>query len=141
MFRSVLSVFLGFVLMMILTMTFFAVLFSIFPDSFPSLEEAEAGAPGTMSFGINCVVLVLDLLSAAFAGYFTAAVAGRKPLEHAGALALLVGTMGLVTLFTMFGDEPIWYQLSRLFGAPVAVAAGGYFRTWQYAEKVPPSSP
>ena len=70
MFRSVLSVFLGFVLMMMLVMTYQMGLWMT-TDIFPTPEQIESGDIPTTPIAINCVLLIIDLLIGLFGGYFT----------------------------------------------------------------------
>ena len=135
MFRSILCVFLGFVLMMIIASVYAAVLFNVFPDSYLTPEEMLAGASPKESVGVNLLMLFCDVVTAAFAGYFTAAIAIHKPFEHARALAILIFVMGGLTLLITFGLEPVWDAVSRLFGAPAGVALGGLIRQKQALSK------
>lgn len=132
MFRSILSVFLGFVLMVILAMTAMGILFTLFPYTPPGPDEielAEEVLPPVMAI---LLLMPIELIIAAFGGYFTAAVAGHKEREHAVALATVVFVMGLVSLVSAFGQEPIWYSLTRLVGTPIFVLLGGALRHRQY---------
>ena len=128
MFRSVLSVFLGFVLMAIIAISYSTIVFSMFPEVYPLPEDLAAGIEPQYSFAATFLLLCLDLLTALGCGYFTAAIARRKEKQHANALAILLLIMGGLTLITTFGMEPIWYALLRLVGAPVCVAMGGIIR-------------
>lgn len=129
MFRSILCVFIGFVLMMILAMIYPFVIFNTFPDSFPTTEEMVAGTPVKISIGVNVLILLFDILTATFAGFFTAAIAVYNPIEHARTLATIILIMGALTLALTFGQEPVWYAICRLFGAPAGVYLGGVLRT------------
>lgn len=128
MFRSGLSVFLGMVLMMILVMTYQMVLYFTMPDAFP---DPEADGAATMSLSFTALLLVLDFATALFAGYFTAAIAGRKEVKHAAALAIVVLALGLLTLVTRFGEEPVVYAVIRTLGVPCLICVGGGIRARQ----------
>jgi hypothetical protein len=135
MFKSVLCVFLGFVLMIILASVYAGVIFNVFPESYLTPEEIVSGVEPNVSLGVNLLMLLCDVVTAALAGYFTAAIAIHKPFEHALALAILIFVMGGLTLLTTFDMEPVWYAVSRLFGAPAAVAFGGFIRFKQSCPK------
>jgi hypothetical protein len=131
MFRSILSVVLGFILMSILTIVNFVILFSVFSDLVPAENNTT---PIELPLNALVFVFTLDILVALFGGYFTAAIAIVEPLKHARALAILIFVMRGVTLATTFGDEPLPYAISRFIGAPLAVYFGGWFRARQKAE-------
>lgn len=134
MFRSVLSVLLGLLLMGILPGVYVVGLAYLFPGEFLSPEAEEAlndayyviAEPTPIMQG---VILVCDFATAVFGGYFTAAIAIVNPKKHAAALAMLIGVLGVVSLVSMYGNEPLPYAAARTLGAPLLVYAGGVLRT------------
>lgn len=127
MFRSVLSVVMGFLVMALVTFAYIALLFMAFPDSFSDADES--GAAGLPTVGMQVAMLFFDFVTAMFGGYFTAAVAGSSPKKHAAALAILIGVLGLTNTIATFGTEPVAYAWVRTIGAPFLVYAGGMVRS------------
>lgn len=125
MFRSILAVALGFILMMILAMTYGRFMFSLYPEAQPVLAEDGTLSAGTMSLVFIFVLLALDFANAAFGGYFTAATAGRNERKHANALAILVLILGLLNLVSFLEVVPVAYAVARTFCAPIGVWVGG----------------
>ena len=132
MFRSVLSVFLGFVLMMILVMTYQMMMSMFAPEALPTAAQLESGTIPSIPVGINLIMLLCDVLIAVFGGYFTVAIAGKSRVGHAKALAAVIVLMSAMTLPMSLGVEATWYVALRFVGVPVCVSLGGRFRCTQY---------
>lgn len=126
MFRSVLSVVLGFLVMALTTFAYIALLVVAFPDSFSVADESGVAPPPSLA--IQLVTLFLDFATAVFGGFFTAAIAGTNPRKHALALAILIGTLGLINTISAFGSEPVVYAWVRTILAPFLVYGGGVLR-------------
>ena len=139
MFRSVLSVFLGFVLMMMLVMTYQMGLWMM-TDIFPTPEQIESGDIPTMPIAINMVLLVIDLLIGLFGGYFTVAIAGESRINHAKALAIVVILMSLASLSQSLAMESTWYVTLRFLVVPIFVVIGGRLRCKQSSTPKPESA-
>lgn len=75
------------------------------------------------------VSLVWGFLSAAAAGYLVGKVAGRRPLEHALALAVFTGLLGVVSLAVNLGDRSVGYELANLVLLLAGATAGGWLRS------------
>ena len=139
MFRSILSVFLGFVLMMMLVMTYQMGLWMT-TDIFPTPEQIESGDIPTMPIAINMVLLVIDLLIGLFGGYFTVAIAGESRINHAKALAIVVILMSLASLSQSLAVESTWYVTLRFLVVPMCVVLGGRLRCKQSSTPNPESA-
>lgn len=137
MFRSVLSVFLGFVLMMILVNSYLLILSMLSPDAFPTTEQMESGDIPLMPLGINLIMLLCDNIIAVFGGYFTVAIAGKSRVGHAKALALLIVIMGTLSLSQSLAIQAFWYVALRFINVPICVYLGGRYRCNQF---LPPDS-
>ena len=126
MFRSVLSVFLGAVLMMMLTMTFLMGMIMFLPNLFLNIDVDILASDLILSFG--------DVLIAIFCGYFTVAIAGKPRIVHAKALVGLVLLMSLVNLPNILAYKAHWYIGFRFCAVPVCVYLGGWLRCKQYPQ-------
>jgi hypothetical protein len=131
MFRSGLSVFLGFVLMAILVKSYQMVLWMTMPDIFPTPEQIESGDILLMPIGINVLMIVVDTLIGAFVGYFAIAIAGGSRIGHALSLAVLVIAMSLLSLSQSLALETVGYVWFRFLLVPICVVAGGLVRCKQ----------
>ncbi len=131
MFRSGMSVFLGFVLMAILVMSYQMVLWMTMPDIFPTPEQIESGDIPLMPIGINVLMIVVDTLIGAFGGYFSVAIAGGSRIGHALSLAVLVIAMSLLSLSQSLALETVWYLWLRFLLVPICVVGGGVLRCTQ----------
>ena len=123
MFKSVLSVFGGYLVMVVATLVLFAALGALAPDSFGSDPSL---APGV---GILLVILAAGLLCAIGGGWATARWAPRAPWMHVVALVGLLVVMSLVTMgLSSEQAAPAWYQVGLgLVGVGGALLGG---RLW-----------
>ena len=130
MYRSVLTVVMGFLVMALITFAYLSLSVILFPDQFPTpyAIHDEYYVVVTPTTAMQVATLVLDFATAVFGGYFTAAIAPTKPRKHALALAILIGVMGLMNTISTFGSEPVVYAWVRTIVAPFLVYAGGILR-------------
>ena len=77
------------------------------------------------------VNLALSGLAALLGGLTAARLSNQSPMGHAGALALLVLIMALITAFTAGGspgesNQPGWYPFVLAILGPLGVIVGGW---------------
>ena len=111
MIRSILSVIAGYATMVVLVMlaTVLAVK-TMLPAT--DLQSAMKLKPTPSYLAVN---LAYSGLFAVLGGFVTAAVAGRAPLPHALALAVMMIVLGIVSLLqSTSGQQPRWYGLTLL---------------------------
>ncbi len=121
MFRSILAVAAGYVVLAVLTVVSIYVLTLAFP------EYARAGelktTPPTLPVVLN---MLLGVVCAACGGWVTAALAARKPWTHALVLAGLVLLFGIAfAVQNWAGPHPEWYLVVLPFAGAAGVVAGG----------------
>jgi len=92
------------------------------------LAPAIVPAPGEDQFPSGfwmIVLLISDLAVLILGGYATASIAGRAELTHATLLGVAVSVLGLASLLTPWGLDPMWYQVVLLALAVPAAVVGG----------------
>jgi hypothetical protein len=114
MWRSILAVVVGYLVMAVAVMVLFAIAFRA-PDQKPTV--------GFMVFAVG-----YGFVAAIAGGYVTAAIARRAPLAHAAALAVVSAAMGLVSLITSGGREPVWFLGANVVAMIAGVLLGGAMR-------------
>jgi hypothetical protein len=115
--RSVFSVILGYLVFALSAFAFFLI----------SGQPPHQEAPTSVMLGSIAVGL-----SGAFAGGFLAAVlAGRRPLAHAVAVAMVMAAGAIFSLISTLGRGAIWTQLSALGVMVPAAVMGGIVRARQ----------
>ena len=77
---------------------------------------------------------------AAFGGYVSAWIAGRAPLAHAGAMAMVLAIGATVSLIATIGKGAIWSQICAIALMAPAAVAGGWLRQ-RLAGPTPSSAP
>lgn len=127
MFRSILSVFAGLVVM---TAAAFAIEFAVdafllhsYPINFPS-EAALARSNGVM-----LLTLAYSLLCMILGGYITSWLAPRSPVSHAIALAALQEILTVIAILEKLAPAPRWAWIANLLLVPIAIILGGYWRS------------
>jgi hypothetical protein len=65
---------------------------------------------------------------ALFGGYVSAWIAGRRPVAHAAAMAILLALGASASMLMTIGKGAIWSQLSALALMAPAAVAGGWLR-------------
>lgn len=80
------------------------------------------------SWTFIAVAVVWGFCASAIGGYLCGKIARRRPFEHAAALALTTGVIGVISMFASFGEEPVGFQLANLVVLMAGALAGGYLR-------------
>jgi hypothetical protein len=129
--RSVLSVILGYVVMLV------AVLLG--QVAFTALGSGMTVQPGeqpdTFYFVFNLSTGFFFLM---IGGYVTAILAGHSELKHALCLAALSVTMCIVSMVKYAGDQPLWYSISLMFLSIPGSLIGGHYRVRQVTDGTAP---
>jgi hypothetical protein len=112
--RSVAAVVLGYVV-------FAASAFAVF-----RLSGQAPHAPASVPFMLGTIAS--GVMFAAAGGYIAAWLAGRRPLAHAVAVALLLAAGALASLASTLGRGAIWSQVSALALMAPAAVLGGWLR-------------
>ncbi len=116
--RSIGAVVFGYMLFAFSTLAFFK-LTGLAPHS----EAAIAPMASSIAVGV---------ISALLGGYSAAWLAGRRPLAHGIAVALLLATGAAVSLFSTIGHGAIWSQAAALLLMAPSAAFGGLIRARQF---------
>ena len=82
--------------------------------------------PGQPTPGYLAINVLYGFLAALAAGYITGLAAGRRPVEHATALASITLIAGVISSLHYAGLEPIWYRWLMILAPPLLMLAGGY---------------
>jgi hypothetical protein len=117
--RSILAVIAGYLIIAVAVMALFAI-------SFPDADPANIPAP---SMGFMLFSIVYGFVFAVLGGYVTALLAKRAEMKHTLALGALGVVLGIISMVTAAGREPLWYQITNMVVIAAAVLLGGYFRT------------
>ncbi|MEO5820412.1 MAG: hypothetical protein ABIT71_07875 [Vicinamibacteraceae bacterium] len=75
--------------------------------------------------------MVVGVVAAGLGGYAAAALAGRSPLAHGIAVALVIAAGATASLVSAVGHGTIWSQLAALLLMVPSAAIGGAFRARQ----------
>lgn len=126
--RSILSVIAGYLVMAIAIMILFAVWFG-----------GDLEATPTTAFLLFS--LVYGFAAATAGGYVTALIAGRAEINHAAALAALAVVMGIVSVITAAGREPVWFQIANMVVVVAAILLGGSLRARQVLQRTDSTTP
>ena len=117
MLRSIAAVVLGYLVLAAPIIALFAAWFR---------TPAAVPTPAFMRFS-----LAYAFAFAVVAGYLTGVVARRLEMAHAVALAALCALLGLASMVTTAGREPVWYQAANLGFMVAGVLLGGRLRRRQ----------
>jgi hypothetical protein len=110
--RSIVAIMAGFIIMNVVLIIL----------SLPaSLFHVYSGNP---TLGFTLFNIFQRLLAAISAGSAAALVAGRKPIEHGGALAILLLAFGINALRHFTGEQPQWYPWLLVIATPLCAVAG-----------------
>jgi hypothetical protein len=71
------------------------------------------------------------VVSALLGGYVAAWLAGRRPMRHGGAVAVVLAVGALVSLLSTFGKGAIWSQVAALVLMAPSAIFGGWLRAKQ----------
>lgn len=117
MIRSILAVFVGYLVIALPIIALFAIWFR---------EPGTKPTEGFMLFSLG-----YSFLFAAVGGYVTSLIAKRSEMKHATALAAFSALMGIVSMIISAGQEPLWYQIANIVVLVAGVPLGGYVRNRQ----------
>lgn len=124
MFRSILSVFLGYVALAVTTMLSGILLCLAF--KLPLNPEAPTFKPPTAYILIN---LVCGLLAAMLGGFVAARLAPAAPRKHAAVLGAMVLVFGILYAVSgRNGPQPMWYLTALPVVGAAGVMLGGLWR-------------
>lgn len=111
MLRSFGAVIAGYLLFAVLAVALFAV------------TGRNAHAPAPLAFMIGSALC--GMLFAGLGGYVAARLAGRRPLTHAAALALVIAFGAGISIVTSPRGDAVWSQVTAMFlMAPSAILGG-----------------
>ena len=115
--RSIIAVLFGYFIFAVLAFAFFRI----------SGHAPHQPAPVPVMLGS----IVVGAIAALLGGYLAALIAGRRPLAHGVAVAVVLAAGATFSLVSTIGHGSVWSQISALvLMAPCAVA-GGWFRQRQ----------
>jgi hypothetical protein len=116
--RSFVAVFVGFMVMVIVSRVIFSPLF----------VSTMGRQTSDLSVGYLIANAVYSV-SAVFVGGLAAAfVAQAKPIQHTAALAALIFAVGMLSYLHYVGPQPLWYRIGMQIVSPLsAVAAGALY--------------
>lgn len=119
MIRSILAILAGYIVIVALVLAGTYALQSLKPHWFLD------GAPVTA--GYLATNITYSLVAAWIAGYVTAIIAGRAPMQHAFALA---GVSVAMAVFAAINgaEQPRWFQLLRAAVMAAAIISAGWMR-------------
>ena len=126
MMKSVACVIAGYGVMVVVTMTLFAVLGAVAPEQFGMERVIQ---PGTVSL---LVILTVGLGAALGGGWVTGRLAPRTPSRHVAALVILILIMAGLNCF-MEGEAtaPAWYRIGLMIVGVAGAWLGGCLRLAQ----------
>ncbi len=78
--------------------------------------------------GVLVASIAVGILAAIAGGYLGARLAGRQPLAHGVAVAMVVALGATVSLVSTVGHGAIWSQLAALALMAPSAAVGGWVR-------------
>ena len=125
--RSVLAVFAGLLLTMLLIVIATMIAVKIF------IGNLEQGAPFQLSTSYIVTNLIYSSLITGLGGYVTATIAERYRLLHAGVLAGLLFVFSLAAYAQNANQpqarqQPRWYAITLIFLGPVCVMIGALLK-------------
>jgi hypothetical protein len=85
--------------------------------------------PATLSIMLGSIAV--GMASALLGGYLAALIAGRRPISHGIALAVLIATGAIVSLVSTLGHGSVWSQIAALALMVPCAVAGGWLRAKQ----------
>jgi hypothetical protein len=112
--RSILAVFLGYAI------------FAVSSGAIFLLSGHPAHAPASVAFMLMTVIA--GIVFAAIGGYVAGWLAGRRPVAHAVAMAVLLATGAAVSLVMTLGQGAVWTQVAALVLMAPSAVLGGWWR-------------
>jgi hypothetical protein len=136
MFRSVLSVLAGIV---VLTATSFAIEAAVNPLLLRAFPQALPGPEALISNPwVKTLMFAYGFLCVAAGGYVTALVARRRPIRHAAALGIVQAGLTILAMFSPEGNHATllqWVTIAVL-SIPAALAGGILYKRRQRDEEL-----
>ncbi len=119
MIRSILAVCVGYAVTVLLVgMALFA-----YAIARPQVMEATRPTGGYLIFN-----LATGAITAVAGGWLTARIAGRKPIAHGIALAIVASLMAVASVALDWGKHPLWYAAILVLGFPSLMVCGSALR-------------
>ena len=112
--RSIGSVVLGYLIFALSAFAFFQL----------SGQPPHAEAP----FSIMLASILVGVAAAFAGGHVAARLAGRKPVAHGIAVAVILAIGAAISLVSTLGHGAVWSQISALVLMAPGAALGGWFR-------------
>jgi len=113
--RSVLAVIAGFLAMAVIVMAL--TLLSV------AVLQLKSGHPTPGYLALN---VIYSLAAAVFGGWIAALVAGRTPVAHGIALAVVMLILSAVSYIHYTANQPVAYQLFLTVAPPLAAVFGAW---------------
>ena len=113
--RSSLAVVLGYFLAVFVSMIIVTFLF-----------HDRTGPPSSPKVAVGLIAVVIGSLGA---GIVTALISGEGPVGHALVVAVGVAVVGLISMVSGLGAEPLWYSLASLVVQVPAIVGGGILKS------------
>jgi len=127
MIRSLLSVALGYVVMLVAQLGGDTVLTALAPAIMPEPGEPPDSAYFAFRLGTGFFFIAIG-------GYVAAMLAGRSEMKHALSLGALSITACILEGYYFAGEQPLWYTIALMFLSIPGALVGGHFRARQVAE-------
>lgn len=83
---------------------------------------------GHMSASFMLGFVIYGMVFAGLGGYVAAWLAGRRPVSHAAAVAIILAVLAAVSLVATLGNGVIWTQVLAITLMAPAALAGGVLR-------------
>lgn len=100
--------------------------FALSAAAFFLLTGQPPHAPAPLSIMLGCIAV--GIASAFLGGYLAARIAGRHPLAHGVAVALILALIATLSLVSTVGHGAIWSQGAALVFMAPSAALGGLAR-------------
>jgi heme A synthase len=120
MWKSIVSVVLGYIVMVIIVVISTSIAAVLLLDS-----------PDQISTAYLIANLVLGFIAATAGGFVTSKIAPNNPTQHVYYLAALVIILGLLLLAEPQTGQPNWYPWAIMLAGAAGVLTGG----WYYGQK------
>jgi len=128
MFRSLLALMLGYVVMLVSQLGGDTALTAIAPEMMPQPGEPPDVAYFAYRLGSGFFFIALG-------GYMTALLAGRAEMKHALGLAALSVVASILEVQYYPTTQPLWYSIALMFLSIPSALAGGYYRVRQIEDR------
>jgi hypothetical protein len=88
--------------------------------------RSRSAGPAPVAFMIGSTLC--GMLFAGLGGYVAARLAGRRPLAHAAALALVIALGAGISIVTSARGDDVWSQVAAMFLMAPSAILGGFVR-------------